>query len=66
MSLLGSAGFRFGRGRSARRCARQRAEGAAELERLKQMLAERVEFVRMRERELEDALGQDRQGRARR
>jgi hypothetical protein len=35
---------------------RQRAEGAAELARLKQILAERVEFVRMRERELEDAL----------
>jgi hypothetical protein len=35
---------------------RQRAEGAAELERLKRTLAERVEFVRMRERELEDAL----------
>ena len=29
---------------------RQRAEGAAEIERLKQVLAERVEFVRMRER----------------
>jgi hypothetical protein len=37
---------------------RQRAEGAAELERLKQVLAERVEFVRMRERQLEDALAQ--------
>ncbi len=37
---------------------RQRAEGAAEIERLKQVLAERVEFVRMRERQLEDALGQ--------
>ena len=37
---------------------RQREEGAAEIERLKQVLAERVEFVRMRERQLEDALGQ--------
>jgi hypothetical protein len=35
---------------------RQRAEGAAELERMKRTLAERVEFVRMRERELEEAL----------
>ena len=37
---------------------RQREEGAAEIERLKQVLAERVEFVRMRERQLEDALAQ--------
>jgi chromosome segregation ATPase len=37
---------------------RQRAEAAAELERMKQVLAERVEFVRMRERQLEDALAQ--------
>jgi chromosome segregation ATPase len=36
---------------------RQREDGAAEIERLKQVLAERVEFVRMRERQLEDALG---------
>lgn len=36
---------------------RQRAETAAELERLKRALAERVEFVRLRERELEEALG---------
>ena len=36
---------------------RQRAEGVAEIERMKRMLAERVEFVRMRERELEAALG---------
>jgi hypothetical protein len=35
---------------------RQRAEGAAEIDRLKRALAERVEFVRMRERELEQAL----------
>ena len=35
---------------------RQRVEGAAEIERMKRMLAERVEFVRMRERELEEAL----------
>lgn len=35
---------------------RQRAEGAAELARLKQVLAERVEFVRLRERELEQLL----------
>ena len=36
---------------------RQRAEGAAELERLKQVLAERVEFVRLRERELDQLIG---------
>jgi hypothetical protein len=35
---------------------RQRAEGAAELERLKQVLAERVEFVRLRERELDQLI----------
>jgi golgin subfamily B member 1 len=35
---------------------RQRAEAAAELEQMKRILAERVEFVRMRERELEEAL----------
>lgn len=37
---------------------RQRAEGAAEIERLKRVLTERVEFVRLRERELEQALAQ--------
>ncbi len=36
---------------------RQRAEGATEIESLKRLLAERVEFVRLRERELEEALG---------
>src|SRR5262245_52744044 len=35
---------------------RQRAEATAELERLKQVLAERVEFVHMRERELDELL----------
>jgi chromosome segregation ATPase len=35
---------------------RQRAEAAAELERLKQVLAERVAFVHMRERELDELL----------
>jgi ribonuclease Y len=35
---------------------RQRVEAAAELERLKQVLAERVEFVHMRERELDELL----------
>jgi hypothetical protein len=35
---------------------RQRADAAAELERLKQVLAERVAFVHMRERELDELL----------